>query len=519
LLPVVTNAETLLVSYPFDIREVEEESWVQDIAILMIGVDYFVGLSDEAVLDSSPGYYILDTYNEDKRYVKVFPTNEAATAKARTLGPVIFERDDFLLIEFYGDYPPGFDMQGILNIVPLRTEPIEYKNDSKLPPFQYTSEVEDIVASVDEEVFKGYIQDLEDFVTRNGSTDEYYDACLYVISKFEEYGYTAELDEFYVYYYGKDCWNVVAEKPGAVNPGEIYLITGHLDSTAGEPWTQEPLAPGADDNASGSANVLEAARVMKDYDFENTVRFICFGAEEIGLYGSEHYAENAYEKGENIQGVVNLDMIIYAPQGYETLWVAYNSTSQDLAEYYETSAATYVPELDVDIEYAPGMVYSDHAPFWDYGYAAILGIEEAIFDDHPYYHTTDDLLAHYLEYFPFGTNVAKASIATLASLAVPYEGSGADDEGGTNSPVAFALYQSTPNPSKGNAEIAFSLPEASTVNLSVYDTKGRKVAVLVNRPLSEGEHTASVSGLSAGVYLYSLKAGEYYDVKKMVVTR
>ncbi|MCP4229526.1 MAG: M20/M25/M40 family metallo-hydrolase [bacterium] len=517
LIPVFVCAGDLLVSFPLDIRAVEDEAWLDEITVLIVGKDYIIGLTDEASIDSVPAYSILDVYDGNKEYVKVFPSSDIGEAKARMLGPVIFERDGFLLIEFYGDYPPGFDTQGIINIIPLRTEPIKYKSDSKLPPFQYKNDVEDIVASVDEASYKGYIQDLEDFVTRNGSTDEYYDACLYVKAKFEEYGYTAELDEFYVYYYGKNCWNVVAEKPGVVDPDVIYLITSHLDSTVGEPWVEEPVAPGADDNASGSANVLEAARVMKDYDFENTVRFVCFGAEEIGLFGSEHYAENAYNNDENIQGVVNLDMIIYAPQSYETLWVPYDNTSQDLAEYYETSAATYVPDLSVDIEYSPGTTYSDHSSFWQYGFAAILGIEEAVFLN-PYFHTVDDLLANYLAYFPFGTNVAKASIATLASLAVPYGGSGADDEGDSNNPAAFALFQSTPNPCRGSAEVAFSLPEVLTVNLSVYDTKGRKVSTLIDGELPEGEHSVIISGLTAGIYLYSIEAGEYYEVKKMVVS-
>ncbi len=522
LLPCIAFAEAVLVSYPFDIRDVEGDTWLEDIDILAIGKDYFIGLTDEIIVNSAPEYSVLDTYDIDKKYVKVLTADKSGAEKARTLGPTLFERDGFLLIEFYGNYPDGFDMGGILNIVPLRTEPIEYKSDSKLPPFHYKNDVADIVAAVDETSYKGYIQDLEDFVTRNSQTDEYYDACVYVKGRFEGYGYTAEIEEFHVSVYGLDydCWNVIAEKTGTVNPDEIYLITGHLDSTAGAPWYPESVAPGADDNASGSANVLEAARVMKDYDFENTVRFICFGAEEIGLVGSEYYAENAYNDDEDIQGVVNLDMIIYAPDGHETLWVPYNNTSQSLAEYYETAAAAYVPELTVDIEYDPGAVYSDHASFWNYGYAAILGIEEAIKYSHPYYHTVNDLLANYQEYFPFGTNVVKASIATFASLAEPC-GSGGDDgdNGGGATPYIFALRQSKPNPNEGSAEIAFSLPGSMVVNLSVYDTKGRKVKTVVDGELSEGEHTATISGLAAGIYVYSIEAGEYYEVKKMVVTR
>jgi hypothetical protein len=70
---------------------------------------------------------------------------------------------------------------------------------------------------------------------------------------------------------------------------------------------------------------------------------------------------------------------------------------------------------------------------------------------------------------------------------------------------------------RDSANIAFSLPHTSHVNLEVFDIKGRKVATLVNETLNEGEHEASVSGLSAGIYLYRLTAGENSAVRKMVV--
>jgi hypothetical protein len=86
-------------------------------------------------------------------------------------------------------------------------------------------------------------------------------------------------------------------------------------------------------------------------------------------------------------------------------------------------------------------------------------------------------------------------------------------------PTAYALYQSRPNPAKGNATIAFDLPEDAKVTLTIYDINGRKVTTVVDRALLAGEREAEVSGLTPGVYIYKLDAGSFSAVKKMVVVR
>jgi hypothetical protein len=84
-------------------------------------------------------------------------------------------------------------------------------------------------------------------------------------------------------------------------------------------------------------------------------------------------------------------------------------------------------------------------------------------------------------------------------------------------PTTYALYQSRPNPARGNATVAFDLPETSPVTLTVYDVSGRKITTVVDETLSVGEHEAEVSGLAPGVYVYRLAAGTFTAAKKMVV--
>ena len=96
--------------------------------------------------------------------------------------------------------------------------------------------------------------------------------------------------------------------------------------------------------------------------------------------------------------------------------------------------------------------------------------------------------------------------------------SGFEDDGNEpNKPDVFSLSPAYPNPSRGTATISFALPYGCEVDLSVYDIKGRRVATPVNDTLTAGEHEVSVSGLSPGIYLYELIAGDNEATRKMVV--
>jgi len=110
-------------------------------------------------------------------------------------------------------------------------------------------------------------------------------ACDYARAQFDSLGLTTWFDEFS--YGGHALKNVVAVKEGALDPSVIYLIGGHLDSISSSPWT---LAPGAEDNGSGAAAVVETARLLASLTCDYTIYFVCFSAEEQGLRGSEHFA-------------------------------------------------------------------------------------------------------------------------------------------------------------------------------------------------------------------------------------
>ena len=213
--------------------------------------------------------------------------------------------------------------------------------------------------------------------------------------------------------------NVIATLPGTTASSEVVVICGHIDN-----MPSGATAPGADDNASGSLGVLLAAEVFRDFTFERTIRFVLFTGEEQGLYGSAAYAAQCAAAGDNIVGVLNLDMIAWDGNGDGVLWLNTRIPSNPgyaadraIAAMFTNVVAVYGISLVPEIV-ANGVDYSDHSSFWDEGYPAILAIEDDD-DFNPYYHTTSDT-ASTLNW-PYFARFAQASIAAAAHLAGPVD--------------------------------------------------------------------------------------------------
>jgi hypothetical protein len=205
--------------------------------------------------------------------------------------------------------------------------------------------------------------------------------------------------------------NVVGELTGSVAPEDVYILCGHLDD-----MPPGALAPGADDNASGSIAVLVAAEILAQYRWGSTLRFALWTGEEQGLLGSQAYAARAYSRGERILGVLNLDMIGYntvgTDPGIDLHARSSIPASLELAQLFQDVVSVYDLDLQPEIT-ADGTGASDHASFWQYGYAAILGIED-MGDFNPRYHTVNDRLEHLdLAYM---TSFVRAAVGTFAHM-------------------------------------------------------------------------------------------------------
>lgn len=441
---------------------------------------------------------ILDSGAELEDYALVTIRNEGGLQDIAEIGEPVYRDHHSVIVRLARPVPDPFVRPGIHHVQPLR----ENRAPAEAVPVPmrsgYDDTVGDIVGAVNQDSLISYTTNYQSYLTRHSSTDGFDTACAWSQERFESMGLAVEIQPFPMGSY--NCQNVIATQTGQVYHNRYWVICGHLDSTSPNPYYN---APGADDNGSGSATVMEAARIMSQYQFPNTVRFVCFGAEELGLIGSEYYAGNAFNAGDPIVAVMNLDMILYGPEENRVLFVPYNTISENIAVMFQEAASTHVPELELDVTYSPGTTYSDHASFWQQGYPALLGIEAAV-DDNPYYHQDTDILSNYDQYWPFGTECARAALAFVAEAAFT---DWLGIQGGAPAAASLSVF---PNPASGSvhAAVGGSAPES----LSLYDLSGRRV-------LTVPGGTMDVTGLSAGVYFVRTSVDGLHLTARVVIAR
>lgn len=239
-------------------------------------------------------------------------------------------------------------------------------------------------------------------VTRHSYSASNPKAAEWIYEQFEALGIPVEY-----HYFNTNGENVVATITGSEFPDQQYIICAHYDD-----MPSGNLAPGADDNASGVVGVLETARLIKDLDLKYTVKFIAFDEEEQGLIGSHAYADEASSNGDDILGVLNLDMIAYdSDSDYEMSIATIPESAQFTAEY---TSVLGMYDFDLTYNYI-SIGASDHSPFWNNDYQAILAIEDWN-DFNDSYHTTGDVIENCN--IPYFKQMVQSAVATMASLSL-----------------------------------------------------------------------------------------------------
>lgn len=187
--------------------------------------------------------------------------------------------------------------------------------------------------------------------------------------------------------------NIEAVLRGVERPDEIHVVGAHYDSTASSDRGWDPAtddAPGADDDATGCAIVLEIARQLASAELAATVRFVFFTAEEEGLLGSAAYAQAAHDAGEDIRSMLAIDPAGNTGELGDNIFFTYDMASVDDAKRMEAIGARYRSKYPVVI--VPGDLAaspddrSDHKSFWDRGFPALHGAALP----GPGYHTRQD---------------------------------------------------------------------------------------------------------------------------------
>ncbi len=399
-----------------------------DNGVLVIGSD-----RQHPVLETFRGL-VLDVNPEEKVYYRVRLidwSNQAALTRVATI--IDFDGTEYLVavkpeaFERFMELPA---LRARLTLDGWVFKPIKVQ----LPPVTTNPLIEQMVALVSPDSVLSYVRRLQRYRTRYSTSDSCRAAAQWIRQKFIAYGCDTVIMQNHTTGHAPNVIGIKYGTSGQRNP--YAIICGHFDSYA------PSNAPGADDNASGTAAVLEAARVTQGYQFRHDLRFIAFSGEEFGLFGSQYYAQEARMRGDSILGVLNFDMIGYvdaAPENLDVLGKIANPPCEPFVDWFTAIADTYAT-LPIYKRMVNDNQNSDHGPFWDNGYLAFCGIED-FWPVNPWYHTPGDSIGAGYNNNDFCTQVTRAGIAALATLGEPLPSnmpllgllaSRIDDAGGNN---------------------------------------------------------------------------------------
>ncbi len=274
------------------------------------------------------------------------------------------------------------------------------------------TQIIDMIQQVNESLLYYYNTHLTAFGPHVTGTENSMNVSQYIYDEFHAMGLFVEF-----HYWSFDDLtdrNVVATLPGTdTSSNAIFIFCAHHDSVK--------LSPGADDDGSGVAAVLATAKILSQYAFNYTLRFITFSGEEDGLYGSYLYAHNASRRGDNIVAVIDADMIGYAvtTEGGRLMTLAFPERAKWIADFVTIVSTLYRNKTNMTVLTYPHSSGSDFQSFDEYEFDAgsFQGYDcgyDSYYWDHIFHSandTSDRLNWTYL------TNVTKLLLAVIAEFA------------------------------------------------------------------------------------------------------
>lgn len=361
------------------------------------------------------------------------------------------------------------------------------EEDEKVRGFMDQVSIENLTATVE------YLQAYEE---RYYNSEKAYDAANWIQGQFDALE-VLETEQFPFTYQGNACApDIIAIQWGTTKSDEYVVCGSHLDS-----YSYSGMCPGADDNATGVASVLETARILSQYTFERSIIYCAFGAEEVGLVGSKAYAEYCAEMGMNVVGYFNNDMNGYLNPGDEIhIDLIYPNSVEPIGEYYMNLANVYFPEMQVrHVNFQAGD--SDHTSFNQNGFMGIYPFED--YQNYsPYIHSGNDLIGPSVNSFEMSQRYTQMNVACVSTLAI------LDTESvEENIANAVAMF---PNPAKNELTIASEFNGNNEVQII------NSVGQIVKEFSFMNETTVNIDELNAGVYFVKV-IGENTTTKKLVV--
>lgn len=364
------------------------------------------------------------------------------------------------------------------------------------------------------------VNDLENFgsrfALRPGGNREVAD---YLVRRLENYGIPAVVDSFYQEAsnwiagdYAQWFYNVrgvlLSENP---KDDSIVIVGAHLDAISYDSnYGLLEQAPGADDNASGIAVMLELARIChaNGLHFKRDIHFMAYDGEELGLHGSYNDAWKRTEAGDHVAVMINNDMVSYQPDDDWKLTLHWYDNALDIVSRAAEICSQYTditPVVPTESENGDSH-YSDSYAYYQFGFRAVFAIEHTFSTSYHTYHDVSDS-----NNYEFLAEVARYNMAMLVAYTE------LDNTVGVEEQTAAPRVRLYPNPVTDKACLQYWLSDNSFVGVTVTDMLGR-VVLQQNLPAqTAGVHLMELdlSQLPSGVYLCRIQTSKGCETLKV----
>lgn len=385
---------------------------------------------------------------------------------------------------------------------------------------QDPSNIENLLSQINSDSLLRTVMDLQNFgsrfALREGGNIE---VAEYLVQRLNNYGITAEIDSFHktgqnwlVGSFSQWFYNVKGVLPSS-NPKDdsLVVIGAHLDAISyNQNYQLQTLAPGADDNASGVAVMIELARICHENNlhFRRDIHFMAYDGEELGLFGSYIDAKKRTQAGEKIAIMLNNDMVSYQPDdNWRVLLHWYNnaldivSRAADLCTQY-TDIDPVIPSSSEN----ENSQYSDSYAYFQYGFRAVFAIEYTFSTS---YHSVNDVWDS--NNYAYHADIARYNMAMLMDYAESTN-VGIDEHPTVTTAHVY------PNPVENIATVQYRLDEDAPVSITVLDLTGRTVLFQPEALQSAGINHATIdlTALPAGIYMCQIRTKKGVETVKVV---
>lgn len=351
------------------------------------------------------------------------------------------------------------------------------------------------------------IEHLSSYHTRRYDSRFIYDVQDWLMNRYETLNLdTVYLHDFQLHGLGitETADNVIAIQRGTLYPDEYVVCGAHYDSYAYDGYDPDTItSPGADDNATGVAGIWETARLLSQYQFDRSIIYCNFNAEECGLLGSAAFAKDCADQGMDIVGYFNMDMNGYLEEGSDIhVHLLYTTQDSVIADFFYNFCEVYYPEMPIRqawMEHAD----SDYSSFNRNGYAALYPFED-VHASSPFIHSRNDVMGLSVNNMEQSKRFAELNLGAVAILAGL--NTAAVEE---NETIDLSIY---PNPAKDQLNL-FSMQGLNSVK--IYNNLGQQVSSEILNGIET--YTLDLSGFPKGLYVILVTTNHGMMNKTIVV--